>query len=152
MGAREAWAEFVFDRIVSTPNWYQGADAEEWSEEPAQVAGHIVSTFENAGEFLSGWSDAQLDQGFWYMAYGDPGGMSALAPDEEIRRVLRRLLEIPHDACRESALHGVLHWAESDPVWARETVDELAGTARLRPELVAYAELATRGIVTRPIS
>jgi len=58
-----------------------------------------------------------------------------------------RLLSIPHDACRESALHGLNHWYLSYPR-AEAIVDEwLEQTAGLRPELISYAQNAKVGMV-----
>jgi hypothetical protein len=65
----------------------------------------------------------------------------------EILVILRRLLAIPHDACRESALHGLGHWALHYPQ-AAEIVDEfLSNTPGLRRELIAYTERAKIGNV-----
>lgn len=65
----------------------------------------------------------------------------------EVLSILRRLLAIPHDACRESALHGLGHWAQHYPQ-AAVIIDEfLQVTPNLRPELIAYAERAKIGNV-----
>lgn len=64
--------------------------------------------------------------------------------DAEVLAVLRRLLTISHDACRESALHGLGEWSPYYPVTA--IIDEfLALTPNLRPELVSYARRAKVG-------
>lgn len=65
--------------------------------------------------------------------------------DAEVLVVLRRLLAIPHDACRESALHGIGHWADYYPSAAKIVDDFLASTPGLRPELVSYALGARTG-------
>jgi hypothetical protein len=67
--------------------------------------------------------------------------------DQEALQVLERLLAIPHDACRESALHGIGHWVTYYPrlgTVARNFVRQNAG---VRPELVAYARAASQGCV-----
>ena len=62
-------------------------------------------------------------------------------------RVLSRLLAIPHDACRESALHGISEWQFDYPK-IQGVVDEfLASTSGLRAELVSYAQQAKMGNV-----
>jgi hypothetical protein len=61
--------------------------------------------------------------------------------------VLRRLLAIPHDACRESALHGLGHWAIYYPQVAQMIDEFLRNTPHLRPELVTYAERARTGCI-----
>lgn len=61
--------------------------------------------------------------------------------------ILRRLLAIPHDACRESALHGLGHWAHHYPQVAGIVDEFLSSAPGLRPELIAYAERARIGNV-----
>jgi hypothetical protein len=67
--------------------------------------------------------------------------------DADVLAVLRRLLAIAHDACRESALHGISEWSIYYPQVA-DTVEEfLSRTANLRPELISYAQRARVGNV-----
>jgi hypothetical protein len=61
--------------------------------------------------------------------------------------VLPQLLSIPHDACRESALHGVSEWQLYYPTAETIVDDWLARTPGLRPELVSYAQRAKVGNV-----
>ncbi len=81
----------------------------------------------------------------------DPWGPSAETQAQMLRNetfpVLRRILVIPHDACRESALHGLGHWAKSDAVTTGAIIDEFLALPNLRPELVDYAEHARIGDV-----
>lgn len=67
----------------------------------------------------------------------------------DIITTLRACLAIPHDACRESALHGIGHlrrdYPEYEPQLAAIIDDFLASTSGLRPELIAYADQARRG-------
>lgn len=65
--------------------------------------------------------------------------------DSEVLFVLKQLLLIRHDACRESALHGVSEWAFYYPDIANMVDDFLARTPDLRPELVTYAQSAKVG-------
>lgn len=67
--------------------------------------------------------------------------------DAEVLRVLRRILSIPHDACRESALHGISEWSIYYPTVADIVDDFLFRTPNLRPELVSYAQRAKVGDV-----
>ena len=67
--------------------------------------------------------------------------------DAEVLRVLRSLLAIPHDACRESALHGLGEWADQYPLIAEIIDDFLRSTPNLHPALVAYAERAKTGAI-----
>jgi hypothetical protein len=67
--------------------------------------------------------------------------------DAEVLVLLRRLLAIPHDACRESALHGISEWSLYYPQ-VQGIVDEfLSVTPHLRPELISYAQAAKVGNV-----
>jgi len=66
---------------------------------------------------------------------------------DEILAVLAELLELPHDACRESALHGLGHWALNDPA-AKTVIDGFLDRSEgLRPELLAYARTARTGCI-----
>jgi len=79
--------------------------------------------------------------------HGKPEEPDRAEFDAHVLRVLPRLLSIPHDACRESALHGVSEWQLYYPS-AEAIVDEwLARTPGLRPELVSYAQRAKVGNV-----
>jgi hypothetical protein len=67
--------------------------------------------------------------------------------DEELIITLRVILNIPHDACRESTLHGIGHWVRHYPQLAGAVDQFLSSTPGLGPELVAYAESARAGNV-----
>jgi hypothetical protein len=65
--------------------------------------------------------------------------------DSEVLSVLQRLLAIPHDACRESALHGLGHWSIDYPKVV-DIIDQfLSHSPDLRHELIAYAKSAKNG-------
>lgn len=79
--------------------------------------------------------------------HGQPGQAGRDEFDTEVQHILKQLLSIPHDACRESALHGISEWQLYYPQ-IEAVVDEwLAGTTGLRPELVSYAQRAKIGKV-----
>lgn len=207
-----SFIEFLFDRPVPY-EWPEERDA--YPREPEQIALLIAEMFENSGRLLERFSDAQLDQGLWFVVSGDgsefmfslveekvplavrvralrsfvplfeqvmalrcspvlchldepgakplndvcymwwdilpihgrPDRPERRAFDAEVLLVLARLLAIPHDACRESALHGIGHWCIYYPELGRVVDDFLARTPDLRPELVAYAERARDGCV-----
>jgi hypothetical protein len=67
----------------------------------------------------------------------------------ECLRTMETTLQIDHDACRESALHGLGHWRHDHA----ERVEQVIGDwlkrckNRLRPELLQYAEAAACGCV-----
>ncbi len=209
------WVAHVFDHPVANPEWHWSPDAPYWHDSAEHIATFIAETFERSGELLARFSDAQLNQAFWYLVsgscsdfmfslvessvplnirlralrsfvplfnqimavrcsshlshldeqpanslnsacymwwdilpiHGKPEEPERAAFDVEVLRILPRLLAIPHDACRESALHGISEWQFYYPN-IRVVVDEwLARTHGLRPELVAYAERAKVGNV-----
>lgn len=79
--------------------------------------------------------------------HGRPEEAARAEFDAEVLVLLRRLLSIPHDACRESALHGISEWSIYYPQ-VQHIVDEfLSVTPHLRPELVSYALRAKVGNV-----
>jgi hypothetical protein len=68
------------------------------------------------------------------------GKRCPLAAQVEVLKVLQRLLAVPHDACRESALHGLNHWRSGYRSRVREIVDQfLHHTPGIRRELGIYA-------------
>ena len=84
------------------------------------------------------WFDELLDR-------FSPRQLERAKLDKELLFILRRLLAIPHDACLESALHGIGHWARHYPQFGAAVDEFLYATAGLRPELIAYAERARAG-------
>jgi hypothetical protein len=86
------------------------------------------------------WFDIVLDR-------FEPQRLAHAQLGEELVVILRTILAIPHDACRESALHGIGHWVAHYPQLA-DIVDRfLSSTAGLRPELISYAQSAKAGTV-----
>jgi hypothetical protein len=80
--------------------------------------------------------------GWWDILpiYGQPDEPKRAEFDAEALAVLRRLLAIPHDACRESALRGLNYWRIHYRSRVREIVDEfLRHTPGIRRELGIYA-------------
>jgi hypothetical protein len=209
------WIAHVFDHPVTDEAWYWLMDAPVWRGSSEQTATFIAETFERSGELLARFTDAQLNQAFWYLVsagisdlmfalvepgvplatrlralrsfvplfeqvmaircsphlshldeqpanplngacymwwdilpiYGKPEEPDRIEFDAEVLRVLSRLLSIQHDACRESALHGISEWQAYYPS-ARSIVDQwLSRTSDLRPALVLYAERAKIGMV-----
>jgi hypothetical protein len=211
------WIAHVFDHPVDAgkPEWYFSSDAPIWKDSQEHVATLIADTFERSGELLAPFSDAQLEQGFWYLAcesgsgfmrslvdpsvpvetrlrglrsfvplfqqimaqrcsshlshlnepganalntacymwwdilpiHGEPENPDRAEFDAEVLQVLSRLLSIPHDACRESALHGISEWQLYYPSIRGVIENWLAQTPGLRPELISYANRAKVGNV-----
>ena len=81
--------------------------------------------------------------------YGQPEKPEHRAMDDECLRVMEKTLRIDHDACRESALHGLGHWALGYPSRASSIIEQELKAVRknLRPELWEYAQAAKLGNV-----
>ncbi len=209
------WISHVFDHSVDDPAWHWSIDAPSWDGNSEDTVTFIAETFERAGESLARFTDAQLDQGFWYLIgassgdfmfalvdpkvplptrlralrsflplfeqvmavrcsphlshldeqpanslnsacymwwdvlpiHGEPEQPERAEFDAEVLRLLPRLLAIPHDACRESALHGIGHWQLYYPTLESVVDDFLARTPGMRPELISYAQCAKVGSV-----
>lgn len=78
------------------------------------------------------------------------------APDDPVRAevdeafldVMGRMLDLPSDACQESALHGLGHWHLEYPHQVEAIIDRfLDRHPDLRPELKTYALTARAGRV-----
>lgn len=86
---------------------------------------------------------------WWDMfpTWGDPKRAGQADTDRQLLGVMGGLLDFPHDAIRESALHGLGHWKINYPNVA-DIIDRwLAREQDLRPELVTYARQAQVGRV-----
>ena len=208
------WITHVFDHPVTDPAWHFSIDSRFLDPGPTRVAELIAETFEAAGTLLQPFSDAQLNQAFWFLVssgnsdymfclsdhsvqwplrrralrsfvplfrqvmaprcspvlshrdepadsplnsacfmwwdivplsesqIGDP---SHAALTDEVLTVLSELVDRPHDACRESALHGLGHWALFNPQAAAIIDSFLTHAQGLRPDLIAYATQAKSG-------
>jgi hypothetical protein len=211
----QAWVAYLFDHPVESSAWYFAVDAIYLQPGGQRVAELVAETFEQSATLLQPFSDAQLNQGFWFLlgtsghmfeltdaavawpvrqrawrsivplfrevmarrctpalSHLDEPGASPLnlacymwwdlmpvapAPtssdtsrrllDDELLAVMTALLKIPHDACRESALHGLGHWALSEKRAVPAIDTFLARSADLRPDLLAYAKAARSGCI-----
>lgn len=210
------WADYMFDRPVTAPEWYWVGDDLPAEPAPAEAVAFLTELFEDAGARLAPYTSAQLNQGFWYLLGSGASGLTLATYDPTVPvaawvRCVRAfvplfaqvfaprcsphlghrdepgadplnlacymwwdLLPLPappagpdraalHDACldalaatldldadpcRESALHGLGHWAAHDPQRVAVSIDRfLATTSGLRPELLAYAVAARGGCV-----
>lgn len=86
------------------------------------------------------WFDVVLDR-------FDPERLIQAQLETDLIGILRVILAIPQDACRESAFHGIGHWVHHYPQLADMADRFLSGVPGLRPELIAYAESARAGKV-----
>jgi hypothetical protein len=209
----DRWVHYVFDHPVTDTAWHFHVDAPDLRPPATQTAELIAETFERSGELLQRFTDAQLNQGLWFLVSSSSsdylscltdasvpwparrrtlrsfvplfrnlmaarctaslshrresgsalnsacymwwdlllldGSWEAGRPPEPIHvealAVLEELLEIPHDACRESALHGLGHLALFHPEAALILDAFIERSLDLRPELTAYARQARTG-------
>ena len=62
------WVLHVFDHPVTDPAWHWGPDAPYWRGPPAAIVAHLTRLFEDPLPPLEGFTDAELNKGFWYIA------------------------------------------------------------------------------------
>lgn len=66
----DQWVTYVFDHPVEDLKnaWYWDIDRDWWEETPAETIQFLTRAFENAAEVFRPYSDAQLNQGLWFIA------------------------------------------------------------------------------------
>ena len=68
----EGWVSYVFDHPVEAQKreWYWDLDRDWWDEDadPAQTIEFLTRAFEGAATVFKPYTDAQLNQGLWYLA------------------------------------------------------------------------------------
>src|SRR5215211_5604377 len=66
----EGWFAYVFDHPVKDGQqaWYWDVDRDWWNEDPADTIQFLTQAFENAAIVFQPFSDAQLNQGLWFIA------------------------------------------------------------------------------------
>ena len=66
----EEWVEHVFDHPVDDLRnaWYWDMDRDSWEEDTAVMVDYLTRAFENAAVILEPYTDAQLNQGLWFLA------------------------------------------------------------------------------------
>lgn len=213
----ENWLKYVFDHPSASDTdqvWYWDGDWASGIIQPAVIVAHIIRAFENSNEVFKPFSDAQLNQGFWFLNsgsdqmsalldnnvpcddlqrciraiftlfeqcfakkcsphlghldepnanplnsacymwwdlfpwYAHPNTPTRCKMDEEFLNVMQKTLYLDSDACRESALHGLGHWALSYPQKVAAIIDEfLVQNPNIRPQLQEYASNARVGYV-----
>jgi hypothetical protein len=65
----EQWLTFVFDHPVDTtkPEWYWDPEADWWDGPKVDTIQFLTQAFENSFVLFQPYSDAQLNQGLWYL-------------------------------------------------------------------------------------
>ena len=64
----QEWIRYVFDHPVNDPQWYFDLDAPGFEATQEDYADLIRETFSRSGEDLARFSDAQVNQGIWFLA------------------------------------------------------------------------------------
>ena len=61
------WVRHIFDHPVSKPEWYWAPDADT-AEPPPQISvAYLTQPFTDPEPILAPYTDAQLNQGLWYL-------------------------------------------------------------------------------------
>jgi hypothetical protein len=96
----DEWLKHVFDHDLSDPAWYWDLDADHWAGPPTTTAQFITRLFENADQLLRPFSDAQLNQGLWYIVSHACSSMmldvlhESRVPRDDRRRCLSSILSL----------------------------------------------------------
>lgn len=61
------WLQYAFNHPVSNPAWYFDLDAPEFVVSPPDCVELLTLTFRRAGVDLTDFTDAQANQGFWFI-------------------------------------------------------------------------------------
>lgn len=69
----DEWVAHVFGHEVAQPQRYFAPDAAYWQAPTPLTLAHVTRLFENPGPPLAPYSDAQLNQGFWYLVSSGSG-------------------------------------------------------------------------------
>ena len=83
-----------------------------------------------------------------FPSYGHPEDPSRHDEDQTVLNVMRSILDLPSEACRESALHGLGHWQLNYPEVVRQIIDKFLEThPEISPPLRKYALAAQMGLM-----
>jgi hypothetical protein len=63
----DGWVRHLFDHPVNEPEWYWDIEADRAEVEPQRVIAYATNLFERAGELLTAFSDAEANQGLWFL-------------------------------------------------------------------------------------
>jgi hypothetical protein len=61
------WIRHLFDHPAEGPQWYYDVDAPFWAGLPALTLAYMTRLFETPVEATTDFSDAQINQGLWYL-------------------------------------------------------------------------------------
>lgn len=83
-----------------------------------------------------------------FPSWGNPQDLARQEEDQTILQVMKSILDLASEACRESALHGLGHWHLTYPEEVRRILDEFLGRVPpISDPLREYAIAARSGMV-----
>ncbi len=63
----DAWVRHLFDHPVTEPAWHWDEDADSAELPPQLVVAYATELFQHAGNLLASYTDAQANQGLWFL-------------------------------------------------------------------------------------
>ena len=63
----DGWVRHTFDHPAPGPEWYFDLDAPFWAGPPRLTIAYVTRLFEDPCPVLAGYTDEQLNRGFWYL-------------------------------------------------------------------------------------
>jgi hypothetical protein len=98
----DEWVRHLFDHPVTDPAWHWDVDADYAELEPQVVVSYATRLFQQAGELLAPYTDAQANQGLWLLISETASPLYALAeasiPLEQRVRCIRSISTV-FDQC-----------------------------------------------------
>jgi hypothetical protein len=78
----EGWVAYVFDRPVAAPEWWFGFGEELPADPPpAEAVAFVTRLCEQADALLAPYSNAQVNQGLWYLVGSGASGLTLATRD-----------------------------------------------------------------------
>jgi hypothetical protein len=114
----EDWVKYVFDHPVyeQKQQWYFEVDAPHWNEEdnPAATVSYITQLFQNAADVCKPYSDAQLNQGFWFLVSNAGSNhmftlLSNRVPVPDRERCIQSMVDVFRDLFGVRCSHHLSH-------------------------------------------
>ena len=134
----EDWVTLVFDHEVTSPEWYWDDDDEAWNLPAQTLIQYLTRLFQEPLPILHRYSDAQLNQGFWFLVGSGSDRMHALFDArvpianrvdcvKAIGTLFEKLFAVrcsPHlshlDEPKANPLNGICYmWWDIFPTWGR---------------------------------
>ena len=78
----EEWVSQIFAHAVEREGWYwaEDVDSEAYELNPVRLVAHTTQLCEKSASVLAPFTDAQVDQGFWFLV-GSPSELDVLGAD-----------------------------------------------------------------------